>query len=163
VLTVVTSPSADTAIADTAAAPVVVHRVRYHECDGQCYLFNGRYLEIADVAMTEFFRGLGWTYLRLVAEGADPSVVRAVLEFSRPVHLDELIDVRATCGRVGRSSFDIEVTLWRSGELVARAELVYVNVDVRTTRARPLPDDVAAALRGVVAPRDRHVPPDRPR
>jgi acyl-CoA thioester hydrolase len=134
------------------AATVLTHRVRYHECDGQGLMFNGRYLEIADVAMTEFFRALGWTYPQLVAGGTDPSVVRAVLEFRRPVRLDDLVDVGAVCRRVGRSSFDLDVTLRRTGELIADIALVYVNVDVTTSRSRPLPDDVADALRGVSRP-----------
>lgn len=39
--------------------PVVLHhRVRYHETDAQGFLFNSRFLEIADVALTEFMRSI---------------------------------------------------------------------------------------------------------
>ena len=63
---------------------VHTHRVRYHETDAQSFLFNSRYLEIADVAMTEFFRHLGWSYEKLNADGVDPSVVSAQLQFLAP-------------------------------------------------------------------------------
>src|SRR5262249_11086983 len=34
-------------------------RVRYSEIDGQAVVFNSRYLEYADVAITEYYRSLG--------------------------------------------------------------------------------------------------------
>jgi len=86
---------------------VHVHRVRYHETDAQGFLFNSRYLEIADVAMAEFFRNLGWSYPELLELGLDPSVVDASLVFRAPALLDQVVEVRVECRRVGRSSFDL--------------------------------------------------------
>lgn len=51
---------------------VLQHRVRYHEADAQGFLFNSRFLELADVAMTEYFRSIGWPYRKLLAEKVDP-------------------------------------------------------------------------------------------
>jgi acyl-CoA thioester hydrolase len=123
------------------------HRVRYHEADAQGMLFNGRYLEIADVAMTEFFRSLGWTYSALVEGGTDPSVVSAALTFSRPARFDDLLEVDVSCTYVGRSSFRLGMTFRRDGDEIARAELTYVNVDPAAAVSRPLPEPVAGALR----------------
>jgi len=123
------------------------HRVRYHETDAQGFLFNARYLEIADVAMAEFFRVLGWTYNELVAGGTDPSVVSASLTFSRPVRQDDVLHVDVVCRSVGRSSFTLFFDLRRADDTVATVELVYVNVEVEVSASRPLPDKVAAALR----------------
>jgi len=123
------------------------HRVRYHEADAQGFLFNARYLELADVAMTEFFRSLGWTYADLVAGGTDPSVVSVTIDFLRPARFDDLLDVRARCVEVGRSSFRLDVAVARDGEAVADIHLVYVNVDPASTRSRVLPDQITSALR----------------
>ena len=123
------------------------HRVRYHETDAQGFLFNARYLELADVAMAEFFRGLGWTYEELVAGGADPSVVTASLNFSRPVRHDDVLDIDVVCRRVGSASFTLFFDICRAGDSVAVINLVYVNVDAAAAASRPLPDKVAAALR----------------
>lgn len=126
---------------------VLRHRVRYHEADAQGYLFNSRYLEIADVAMTEYFRALGFPYRELVAVGADPSVVTAQVHFRRPARFEDEIDVFVACPRVGTSSFDLDFELHNAeGETVARIANTYVNVDAESATARPLPEAVAAAL-----------------
>ena len=123
------------------------HRVRYHEADAQGYLFNSRYLEIADVAMTEFFRLLGWDYGDLVAGGTDPAVVNASLNFVTPARFDDVLAIDVHCGRVGRSSFALAMRFMREATLVAEVELAYVNVDAAAARSQPLPTDVASALR----------------
>jgi acyl-CoA thioester hydrolase len=124
------------------------HRVRYHEVDTQGFLFNSRYLELSDVAMTEFFRELGWPYAKLVEGGTDPSVVSARQTFLSPARFDDVLDVDVVCRRVGTSSFQLDMLVERDGTKIAEIELVYVNVDAETARSRPLPEDVVQALRG---------------
>jgi acyl-CoA thioester hydrolase len=127
--------------------PLHQHRVRNHEVDSQGFLFNSRYMEIADVAMTEFFRGIGWPYPKLVAEGTDPSVVSAVLSFKAPAYFDDNLDVDVACRKVGSSSFQLEISITRDETELANVDLVYVNVDPTKARSRPLPEAVALALR----------------
>ena len=115
--------------------------------DAQGFMFNSRYLEVADVAMTEFFRSIGWPYLKLVAEGTDPSVVSAVLSFKAPAYFEDDLDIDVTCRKVGNSSFNLEVHMMRDESPLANIELVYVNVDPRTAQSRPIPTTVAEALR----------------
>lgn len=126
------------------------HRVRNHEVDSQGFLFNSRYLEVADVAMTEFFRSIGWPYPKLVAEGADPSVISAILSFKAPAYFDDCLDVDVQCRKVGNSSFRLDVVISRDETKLANVELVYVNVDATSARSRPLPGAVALALRAVL-------------
>lgn len=133
--------------------PAYQHRVRNHEVDSQGFLFNSRYLEIADVAMTEFLRSIGWPYPKLVAEGTDPSVISAVLSFKAPAYFDDDLDVDVKCRKVGNSSFCLEVEISRDETELANVELVYVNVDPAKARARPLPEAVATALRAVLQER----------
>jgi acyl-CoA thioester hydrolase len=124
--------------------------------DAQGFLFNARYLELADVAMTEFFRVLGWSYPELMAGGVDPAVVTANLSFRRPARLDDLLDVDCSCTRVGTSSFDLQLEVGREDESIASIDLVYVNVDAAMGSARPMPTAVADRLResvGQPAPR----------
>lgn len=125
---------------------VHTHRVRYHETDAQGFLFNSRYLELADVAMTEFFRALGWPYMELIVQGVDPSVVSASLSFVKPVHFDDVLEVEVSCSRVGRSSFDLELSVTRDGAQVASIAMVYVNVDATAKESQPLPAPIARAL-----------------
>nr|WP_306631427.1 thioesterase family protein [Arthrobacter ulcerisalmonis] len=123
------------------------HKVRNHEVDAQGFLFNSRYLEVADVAMTEFFRSIGWPYPKLIAEGTDPSVVSAVLSFKAPAYFEDDLDVDVKCRKVGTSSFHLDILVSRNESAVAIIELVYVNVEPTTAKSRPLPATVAEALR----------------
>lgn len=141
---------------------VLRHRVRYHEADAQGFLFNGRYLEIADVAMTEFFRQLGFDYGDMVANGMDPSVVQASLTFERPAHFDDFLDVDVVCARVGRTSFTLDTVVWCEEVRLARLSLVYVNVEASTETARALPTDVADALTAAAASARVGRAPDAP-
>lgn len=129
------------------SVPTYRHQVRYHETDSQGYVFNARYLEIVDVAMTEFIRSLGYAYEDFIAAGADPSVVTADINFKKPARYDDLLDVFVDCLEVGRSSFRLRTTIMRRGETIAVATLVYVNVDPEAETSRPLPETVADALR----------------
>lgn len=125
---------------------VYTHRVRYHETDAQSFLFNSRYLEIADVAMTEFFRHLGWSYAKLNADGVDPSVVSARLSFRAPAFFDDILEFHVQCANIGHTSFELEHTVTRHGQELAKINIVYVNVDAGNGVSRPLAAAVAQAL-----------------
>jgi acyl-CoA thioester hydrolase len=132
----------------TTRRPVHVHRIRYHETDQQGIAFNAQFLVWADVAMTEYFRDLGWPYLALNAAGCDPSLVKAQLEFKRPARFDDVIDIFARTTHIGRSSFTIgfDVRLSDDDADVATIEIVYANVDPETKRSHPIPADVRAQM-----------------
>ncbi|MFC5337094.1 acyl-CoA thioesterase [Leucobacter denitrificans] len=129
---------------------VYSHHVRYHEVDQQGFLFNGRYLEICDVAFAEFIRTLGWTYGELNELGADPSVVSVNAQFAVPARYDDLLDVDVQCVRVGTSSFELRNVISRKSELIAELTMVHVNVDAKEEKSVPLPEKVATALRAAL-------------
>jgi len=125
---------------------VHTHRVRYHETDAQSYLFNSRYLEIADVAMTEYFRQLGWPYDKLIADGVDPSVVSIQMTFRAPARFDDILEFEVGCVRVGRSSFELAHVVTCGGRELATISIVYVNVDIASGTSRPLPAAIVQSL-----------------
>ena len=125
---------------------VYTHQVRYHEVDQQGILFNARYLEIADVALSEFFRVLGWPYDELIRHGVDPAIARTEIEFRLPARFDDLIVVAVRPTRVGRTSFSLHFDLLHGDEQIAAIDTVYVNIDATSSTSRPLPTDVAEKL-----------------
>jgi acyl-CoA thioester hydrolase len=127
------------------------HRVRYQETDAQTFVFHSRYLEWADVAMVEFFRGLGWTYPQMDQAGFDPSVVTTTINFKKPARFDDVIDIDVDCTAVGNSSFELRFLITRGDELVCEITTTYVNVEVKTARSTPIPAPIAGALRRVTA------------
>ncbi|MEN2739602.1 thioesterase family protein [Microbacterium sp. X-17] len=125
---------------------VHIFRVRYHETDPQRFVFNSRYLEYADVAMTEYFRHLGWDYPELLELGFDPSLVATQIEFLRPATLDESLKMHVRCSKIGTSSTELRFELTRNDQTLSVIHSTYVNVDLRTGRATPIPTAIAAAL-----------------
>jgi len=110
-------------------------------------MYNSRYLEVADAAMTEFFRCHGFPVDDLTRSGFEASVVKAEIDYKLPAQLDEVIDVEVTCTRVGRSSYDLHYDLSRDGRVIAAIRLVHVNVDAAKAKSRPIPDAIAAILK----------------
>jgi len=120
-------------------------RVRYSEIDRQGIVYNSRYLEYVDVALTEYFRALGVPYQEMIERhGFDPSLVKATLEFKRAARLDEDLRVYGRITSIGRSSFSMEFRIIREegGDLVTGAEIVYVNFDTATQSSRPVPEEI---------------------
>ena len=123
-------------------------RVRYHEVDAQGHVFNARYLEYLDVAMTEWLRELtGMPYAEVVSRGCDVVLARTTLEFRAAARFDDELVTAVTVAGVGSSSFVLGFLVRRDDgtELVA-AETVYVNFDAQTAAKRPLPDFLRALL-----------------
>lgn len=119
-------------------------RVRYHETDQQGIVYHSRYLEYLDVAMTEYFRHLGWDYRRLVQEGCDPSIVRTTVNFVRPASFEDEISIQVRPIRIGNSSFTLgyEISDCKDSKLLLAAETVYVNFDAAKRQSTPLPASV---------------------
>jgi acyl-CoA thioester hydrolase len=128
-------------------------RVRYAEIDGQSVVFNSRYLEYADVAITEYFRSLG---ISSVPEREKPEfhVVKATIEFKSPIRFDEEIDLCVGTLRVGRSSWTIliEIRGAQQDDLRATIEEVQVHVDLSSGRALPLPAWIRANIEKTEGP-----------
>lgn len=128
-------------------------RVRYAEVDPQSVVFNSRYLEYADLMITEYWRSID---LHFSGEDAlEFHVVKATVEFVQPIRADEEIDGTATTGRIGNSSVTTEIELYglndkERGEddLRATIELVYVHVDLDSGKPTPIPEGARAKLAG---------------
>ncbi|MCA1748078.1 MAG: hypothetical protein LC634_00560 [Sphingomonadales bacterium] len=76
-------------------------RVRYAEVDPQSVVFNSRYLEYADLVLTEYWRALD---LHFSGEDAiEFHVVRAEIDFRSPIRADELVDGRIWTERAAKT------------------------------------------------------------
>ena len=120
-------------------------RVRYAEVDPQSVVFNSRYLEYADILVSEHFRE--------ARENGMPADVefhvrRAVVDYIAPIRLEELIEGRLTVESIGRSSMNTLITLHGTddGSLRAEIRLLTVHVDLPEGRPTPVPDEVRRAF-----------------
>jgi acyl-CoA thioester hydrolase len=125
-------------------------RVRWSETDAQGVVFNARYLDYADIAITEYWREVN---VRARANGApfEFHVKKATVTWFAPIKPDELIEVMARTLATGRTSMTQQVEIHGttddgSDDLRAMVDLVSVHVDLETHRPIPLPEWVAGAF-----------------
>ncbi len=122
-------------------------RVRYAELDPQSVVFNSRYLEYADILVTEFFRDR-------MAHGMPGEmefhVRRAEVDYLAPIRAEEVIEGRLEIERLGNSSMVMGITLSGASDtqpkdpsaedIRARITLVQVHVDLASGRPLAIPD-----------------------
>lgn len=122
-------------------------RVRWSETDAQGVVFNARYLDYADVAITEYWRAIGFRTLH-PEDPFECHVARATVNFRKPIKPDELITVTARTEAFGRTSMTQLVGIFgaEKGDLRADVELISVHVDLETHTPQPLPDWARALI-----------------
>lgn len=122
-----------------------IFRVRYAEVDPQAVVFNSRYLEYADVLVTEYFRDCRG---RGMPEDVEFHVRKAQVDYLAPIRLDERIEGRLTVENIGNSSMTMKVGLYGAEDGTHRADidLVNVHVDLPGGRPTPVPDSVRLAF-----------------
>ncbi len=122
-------------------------RVRWAEVDRQGIVFNGHYLAFFDVAITEYWRALGYPYPdALLSHECDMFVVKATVEYHGPARYDDLIEVCARVGRIGTSSVHFLIEIHRGPEHLISGEVIYVNADAQERRPKPVPEFLRNAI-----------------
>ena len=123
-------------------------RVRYDECDAQRVVFNARYGNYIDLAVTEFLRAMGLG--SMVVNGAlDYQLVKQTIEWKAPARFDDVMEISVRSTHQGNTSFTLRVEFRLAGSdaLVATAETIYVLVDAQTLAKTPLPNPLRHGLR----------------
>jgi acyl-CoA thioester hydrolase len=126
-------------------------RVRWAEVDRQGVVFNAHYLLYCDVCVTEYWRAVGLRY----PEDFEPLVSdlyvrRATVDYRAAAVYDDELEVCGRIARIGGSSLQFAVDMYRRGEVDAplvSCELVYVYVDVTSKSPRRVDEAVRARIR----------------
>lgn len=123
-------------------------RVRYAECDAQKVVFNSRYVDYVDAAMTEFTRVIWGNYNDLLAQGIDNQVVSLKLDWKAPARFDEVIAITVKPVRVGNSSYTLQLDFFNhdEGRHLATADVVYVMVSAEALEKMAIPDTMRESL-----------------
>ncbi len=122
-------------------------RVRWSEVDPQAVVFNARYLDYADIAVTEYWRAVRDAGL-WDSGPVECHVAKAEVNFRKPIRADEELDLMARTSRFGNTSMTtlVEIHGADTEDLRASIELVAVHIDLSDHRPRPLPETARAAL-----------------
>lgn len=126
-------------------------KVRYAEIDGQKVVFNSRYLEYADVAVTEFWHASGMAE-QIGDLNWESHLRRAEVDYLKPLVLGDEFDVWCRMETVGNSSYTqrCEMTHAVTGELHAVVLILGVGVDLTTGKSLPHEPRVRAFLEGLI-------------
>ena len=134
-------------------------RVPYAEIDGQKVVFNSRYLEYADAAVSEYWewtgieRALGDTWRE-----TEFHVRRTEIDYLQPFVLGDVVEASVRIDAVGRTSLTerFELAHAETGALHAVITMAIVNVHLPTGRPAPIEGEVREFLQAlVVAQPDR--------
>jgi acyl-CoA thioester hydrolase len=122
-------------------------RVRWAEADLQGIVFNGHYLTYADVGITEYFRAMGQAYSgETGVQGADFFAVRTLLEYRAPARFDDMLTIHVRVARLGNSSMQFTIGIYRDSELLVTGEVTYVHAGA-DRRPSSIPESFRAAIR----------------
>lgn len=123
-------------------------RVRYYECDAQQVVFNARYGDYADTAVTEFFGYTVGGYKSMLERNIDNQVVRQAIDWQSPASFDDVLSISVETARVGNTSFTLSLQFqqYPSGKPVASSEITYVLVSADRHEKTPVPDDFRQQL-----------------
>jgi YbgC/YbaW family acyl-CoA thioester hydrolase len=122
-------------------------RVRWAEIDAQKIVFNGHYLTYFDTAIADYWRALALPYPEaLEMFGGDLYVKKATVEYLASARYDDQLDVGIRCERVGNSSIQFRLGIFRHNQHLISGELIYVYADPATQRAMPVPQPLRDVL-----------------
>lgn len=122
-------------------------RVRFADCDAQGIVFNARWFELFDVAVTEFWRDLIGGYEHLPRSfDAETVVAETGARFRGAGRPDDIIDFKISVARVGTSSLRIELDGYKADQLLVEGFIEYVFVDRENFQPIAIPDQVRNML-----------------
>ncbi|GIW33471.1 thioesterase family protein [Meiothermus sp.] len=122
-------------------------RVRWAETDPQGIVFNGHYLTYFDVGITEYWRALGIPYPSTIGRfGVDLFVVKATVEYHAPARYDDELDIGVRVGRIGNSSMQFVLGIFRGEEHLISGEVIYVAADAQTRKPQTVPQAMRELL-----------------
>jgi acyl-CoA thioester hydrolase len=123
-------------------------RVRFGECDMQGVVFNPRYLDYVDIAITEYLRVIWGGVDDLLSRDIDSQTVRQAIDWKGSARVDEILVILMDTARIGTTSFAIhsEFRRFESGDLIARAESVYVLISAAKRTKAEIPGKERSAL-----------------
>jgi len=123
-------------------------RVRYAECDAQKVVFNGKYVEYIDIAVSEYMRACMGNYNDVLSRGIDWQVVSVTVNWKAPAHFDDVIAMTVATKRIGTSSFTFEINFYNyeTSMPIASSEIVYVTVSADEHQKMAIPNDMRKTL-----------------
>ena len=128
-------------------------KVRYAEVDAQRIVYNSRYLEYVDVAISEFWPWSGLEDLGPEWTEAEFHVRHTEIDYFKPFVMNDEIEAFVRIERLGGTSMTQRFELCHAvtGDLHCMILMTIVQVDLETGRSKPIDGPVRKALEKLVA------------
>ncbi len=128
-------------------------KVRYAEVDAQRVVYNSRYLEYVDVAISEFWPWTGLEDLGPEWTEAEFHVRHTEIDYFKPFVMNDEIEAFVRIERLGGTSMTQRFELCHAvtGDLHCMILMTIVHVDLETGRSKPIDGPVRTALEKLVA------------
>ena len=125
--------------------------VRFSDCDPMGHANNAEYLTYLEQARLAHWREL-WNFGRRV-DIPGVIVARVEIDFRRPAHYCEILEVRIGLAAIGRTSFTYDYEIVNeSGGVVALAKSVMVMYDYAAGKPVPVPEEIREKLTRAAGP-----------
>lgn len=123
-------------------------RVSFGECDPAGIAFAPRYFEIYARAIEAFYvTRLGLDHRALVGQRRiGLAYAKLCSEYFAPLTYGDEVRIYCVIARVGTSSFELVVHLFRDESEMARGRSVNVAISLETMKPIPLPSDIRRAF-----------------
>lgn len=131
-------------------SPRIRERVRWSDVDKMGVMYFGAYIRFMEIAETEFFRDLGFTYDGITdAFGVWMARIHLEVDYRFPARLDDEIVSWAEVTKIGGSSIHFRFPIERSdGRRLADTTLVLACLHRESLKSTRVPAELAAAIRG---------------
>ena len=130
-------------------------RVYYEDTDSGGIVYYANYMKFAERARTEMLRLAGINQTEMASRyGMSFAVRDCAIDFRRPAHLDDLLEVRSHLVGLAAASLSAVQAIWRESEELARLDIRVACLG-RDGRPARIPATFRQALEPYVQPRER--------
>jgi acyl-CoA thioester hydrolase len=123
--------------------------VRFRDCDPMGHVNNAVYLTYLEQARFAHWRAL-WKYRKAGSDPRVPGVIlaRAEVDYRAPAVEGDVLDIRLSIVKVGRTSFHYEYEITdQAGRVVLQAKTVQVMYDYAAGRPAEIDPEIREMLR----------------
>lgn len=129
---------------DSFSIPV---RVYIEDTDAGEIVYYVNYLKYMERARTEFMRTLGYDKPAMPAEGLLLVVHSVEIQYRCSALLDDVLQVSAAVGKLGRAAVTFEQKIWRGNGIICTAAVKVACVSRANRKPSALPTSIYQALK----------------
>lgn len=118
-------------------------RVYYEDTDAGGVVYYANYLKFFERARTEMLRERGFEQDQLIESEGIIFAVRSVqVDYLKPAHFNELIQVSAEVVQAKKASFTFEQTITRGDDVLTKSIIRCACLDAQTLRPKVIPEPI---------------------